>query len=47
MVALSCYFSEFVGMFFDNMGPLIEILYSDLLDLNGGISKLDRDKFVG
>ena len=34
-------------MFYDNVGPLIEILYSDLLDLNGGIPKLDREKFVG
>ena len=36
-VTLSCIFSEFVGMFFHNVGPLIEILYLDLLNLNGGM----------
>ena len=29
-------FLEFVGMFIHNVGPLIEILYLDLLNLNGG-----------
>ena len=37
-VTLSCSVSEFVGMFFHNGGGLlIEILYLDLLNLNGGI----------
>ena len=34
---LSCIFSEFVGMFFHNVWPLVKILYLDLLNLNGGI----------
>ena len=34
-------------MFFHNVGPLIEILYLDLLNLNGGILLLDVEKFVG
>ena len=36
-ITLSCIFSEFVGIFFRHVGPLIEILYLDLLNLNGGI----------
>ena len=36
-VTLSSIFSEFVRMFFHNEGPLIEIMYLDLLNLNGGI----------
>ena len=36
-VTLACIFSEFIGKFFHNVGPLIEILYLDLLNLNGGI----------
>ena len=34
-------------MLFHNMGPLIEILYLDLLNLNGVILELDVEKFVG
>ena len=30
-VTLSCIFSEFMGMFFQNVGVLIEILYLDLI----------------
>ena len=37
MVTLFCIFSEFVGMFFHNVGPLTEILRLDLINLNGGI----------
>ena len=47
MVTLSCIFSEFVGMLSRNVGPLIEILYLDLLNLNGGTLYLDVEKFVG
>ena len=36
-VALSCIFSESVGMFIHKVESLIEILYLDLLSLNGGI----------
>ena len=37
-VTLSCIFSElFVGMLFHNVGPLTEILYLDLLNLDGGM----------
>ena len=39
-ITLSCIFSEFVGMFLHNVGPLTEILYLDLLNLNGGIRNL-------
>ena len=48
-VTLSCFFSECVGMLFDNVWPLIEIqtLYLDLLDLNSGILQSDVEKFVG
>ena len=47
MVTLSCTFSEFVGMFFHNVGPLVEILYLVLPNLNGVILYLDVEKFVG
>ena len=36
-VTLSCIFSEFLGMFPHNAGPLTEILYLGLLNLNGAI----------
>ena len=36
-VTLSYIFSEFVGIFFHHVGPLIEILYLELFNLNGGI----------
>ena len=31
LIFSGCIFSEFVGMFFNNVEPLIEILYLDLL----------------
>ena len=46
-VTLSCIFLGFVGVFFHNMWPLIEILYLCLLNLSGGILQLDVEKFVG
>ena len=44
--ALSCIFSEFVGMLFQNVGLLIEILYIELLNLNDGILSLTVEKFL-
>ena len=46
-VTLSCIFSKFLGMFFHNVGPLLEMLYLDLLNLSGSILQLDEEKFVG
>ena len=34
-------------MFFHNVGPLLEMLYLDLLNLSGSILQLDEEKFVG
>ena len=47
MDKLSCIFLEFSGIFLHNVAPLIEILYLELLNLNGGILQLDVEKFVG
>ena len=44
--ALSCIFSEFAGMLFQNVGLLIEILYIELLNLNDGILSLTVEKFL-
>ena len=38
---------KFVGWFFHNEGPLIQILSLHVLNLNGGIQKLDAEKFIG
>ena len=39
-VILSCIFSEFVGVIFYSVGPPIEILYLDLLNINRGIKRI-------
>ena len=39
-VILFCIFSEFVGVFFYSVGPLIGILHLDLLNINRGIKRI-------
>ena len=39
-VILSCIFLEFVGVIFYSVGPLTEILYLDLLNINRGIKRI-------
>ena len=39
-VILFCIFSEFVRVFFYSVGPLIGILYLDLLNINRGIKRI-------
>ena len=39
-VILFSIFSEFVGVFFYSVGPLIGILYLDLLNINRGIKRI-------